>query len=357
MKRIVLLAIAMMLATASIAQQLNLKQFATLTHNDTVSGQWYGPDAFVSAHEAALHGDIITLSPGNFNPPLNQTITKAVTIRGHGMFFDSIANTEPTKITGNIILNIPNIENKHLVIEGVNFSGDCLGYRLVYNPVFIKCKINSVRANIYYSIDGFIENPIFTDCIIGIWDGAGWYVTNAMFVNTVINNCWSGSHPFTFGEGFGNYGSYPCGTSHDVYYNCIINLSPSYTSNKRMIVNSIVYSNDTIQSTSTNVTNTIGITDSTNYFAAPSTGNNTNIQGFESIFKTFRGTYTEGETFELTPQAAATYLGADNTQVGIYGGSSPFNPKATDPRIMKVSPAYSSNGNGQLPVNVQLRAE
>ena len=124
-----------------------------------------------------------------------------------------------------------------------------------------------------------------------------------------------------------------------------------------MIVNSIVYSDDTTQSTSTNVTNTIGITDSSYYFATPSAGNNTNIQGFESIFKTFRGTYTEGETFELTPQAASTYLGTDNTQVGIYGGSTPFNPKATDLRIMKVSPAYSSNGNGQLPVTVQLRAQ
>jgi hypothetical protein len=155
---------------------------------------------------------------------------------------------------------------------------------------------------------------------------------------------------------FYGYG-YLCGQSDDVYYNCILNVSPSDIGHKYSVVNCVAFSTNTTQCASTNVSNTIGITDSIDYFATPSAGNNINLHNFESIFKTFRGTYTEGETFELTSQAASTYLGSDNTQVGIYGGSSPFNPKATDMRILKVSPAYSSNGNNQLPVNVQLRAQ
>lgn len=359
MKKIITLFAIILSGAVAFAQQLHIKQFATLTHNDTVTGVWYGPTAFSDAHAAAVHGDIITLSPGTFNPT---NITKAVTIRGHGMYFDSIANTEPTVVTGKFGLIVPNVEGLHLSIEGINFTGELMAYNQVYYPRFNKCKFNQVRT----STNGVImSNPVFVDCIIGAFDGAPT-ASNVMFVNCVILETWTGTHRLVCDISISGYCSsgwyeinsnYNCGTSQDVYYNCIVNIPPEYIEYKRMIVNSIVYSSDTTQCASTNVSNTIGITDYIDYFATPSAGNNINLHSFESIFKTFRGTYTEGETFELTSQAASTYLGSDNTQVGIYGGSSPFNPKVTDMRILKVSPAYSSNGNNQLPVNVQLRAQ
>jgi len=150
------------------------------------------------------------------------------------------------------------------------------------------------------------------------------------------------------------YGSTSYGVSADVYYNCIIGIPPALTNNKRNIINCITYSTNTGQGTAANVYNTVGITDSTDFYAYRADHNNSNVHGFESIFKTFRGTYTAGETFELTPQAAATYLGSDSTQVGIYGGSTPYNPKATDMRIQKYAVGFYSDQNGQLQINVTL---
>lgn len=355
MKKIIILFAVILFGTAAFAQQLHITQFATLTHNDTVTGVWYGPTAFSDAHNAAEHGDIITLSPGTFN---STNITKAVTIRGHGMYFDSIANTSPTIINGHIKLDIPNLmsQGQYLTLEGIFFSGN-LAYNELYYAHFRKCRFHAFRS--YTTVDYLLmSNPVFSDCIIEIWDGT-YRITNAMFTNCIILNSWVGGNKiFSYWGGWYEANNYlDCGISQDVYYNCIINLPPAYTQYKRMIVNSITFSNDTTQSNSANVSNTIGIQDSLNYFVTPISGDNINLNGFETLFKTFRGTYTEGETFELTSQAAATYLGSDNTQVGIYGGSTPFNPKSTDMRIMKVSPAHSSNGNRQLIVNVQLRAQ
>ncbi len=106
-----------------------------------------------------------------------------------------------------------------------------------------------------------------------------------------------------------------------------------------------------------NVFNTVGIYDSTSIYNPTPDHSNSNVNSFESIFKTFRGTYTEGEMFELTNNAAATYLGSDNTQVGIYGGSAVFNPKATDMRIRKYSVGFYSDGNGQLKITTELENE
>ena len=270
------------------------------------------------------------------------------------MVADIVAGTMPTRILGNVSLQIDNNDGLNLKIEGICFSGNYFVYKHVVNPVFSKCIFNQIRTSSY---GGYMENPVFNSCIINLFDGASG-VSNAMFTNCIILETMIGSNRSLDYVSFelNNY-MVDCGISQDVYYNCIVNLHPAYTQYKRMIVNSIIYSNDTAQSTTAIVSNTIGIQDSINYFATPISGNNINLNGFESIFNTFRGTYTDGETFELTQQAASTYLGSDNTQVGVYGGSTPFNPKVTDMRILKVSPAYSSNANGQLPVNVQLRVQ
>ncbi len=78
MKKLFFLMAAIMVVTMSFAQSSTL---ATLSHNGQMS-IFYGSDALKSAHDAAQHGDVITLSSGTFN---GVTITKALTIRGAGM--------------------------------------------------------------------------------------------------------------------------------------------------------------------------------------------------------------------------------------------------------------------------------
>lgn len=356
MKKIIILFAVILFGTAAFAQQLHITQFATLTHNDTVTGVWYGTEALSSAYSAAVHGDIVTLSPGTFNAPY-PAINKAITIRGAGMQYDSIANIASTNIQKNVAIDVPNISGNHLKIEGVRFIGEIVCYYRAYSPHFNKCRFNSIRRGASYSTVDF-QLPTFTNCIIGGWDGSN-AVSNAMFINSVVSSSWTSSQRGAYltsdGWGWSTEGStYNCGVSSDVYYNCIIGIPPALTDNKRNIINCITYSTNTGQGTAANVYNTVGITDSTDFYANRADHNNSNVHGFESIFKTFRGTYTAGETFVLTPQAAATYLGSDSTQVGIYGGSTPYNPKATDMRIQKYAVGFYSDQNGQLQINVTL---
>jgi len=59
------------------------------------------------------------------------------------------------------------------------------------------------------------------------------------------------------------------------------------------------------------------------------------------------------ETFELTETAAATYLGDDGTQVGIYGGTTPFNPTPTNPQVKKFTVNSTTEGD-QLKVKINV---
>lgn len=356
MKKSILIVLAMIIATVSFAQQLNVTQFATLSHNDTVTA-YYGSGALAAAHEMAAHGDIITLSPGWFEAT---AITKAVTIRGAGMLNDTVANRyNSTQIGNSFMINIPNVAGYHLTFEGVYIS-DVIVYVSAYNPQFKKCRIGTIRKSA--SGQMVLFQPFFSNCIVGAWDGSS-SITNAMFVNSIVLNSWQGEGHGVNTNGYGGiseyyywgYDLYTCGQSYDVYYNCIVNISPNIISNKRNIVNCITYSYDTnaAAAVGTNVYNTLGILEQGSFYGTNS-HDNTNINSFENIFKTFRGTYTEGETFELTDQAAANYLGSDNTQIGIYGGSAVFNPKATDMRIRKYSVGFYSDGNGQLKITTEL---
>lgn len=352
MKKIFTLLLVMTASSVAWTQQLHIKQFATLTHNDTVTGVWYGADALNSAYNSAVTGDVITLSPGDFNAVLR--LNKAITIRGAGMQFDSIAQTTPSYINGRFSIEV---SSGVLKMEGVYCTADWVIYRTAYSPQFSKCRFISLRRP---SPDyGGLNNPIFTNCIIGTWDGSSKAV-NAMFINSAILNSMSGTGGMVY-DGYTNpsdwyysSSSTAFGVSSDVYYNCIIGIPPALTNNKRNIINSITYSTNTGQGTAGSVYHTVGITDSTDFYAYREGHNNSNVHGFESIFKTFRGSYNAGETFELTPQAAATYLGSDSTQVGIYGGSTPFNPKVTDMRIQKYAVGFYSDQNGQLQINVTL---
>lgn len=355
MKKAFILFVVLTVSTIAFSQQLNLTQFATLTHNDTVTGHWYGPNSFQSAYNAAMAGDLVTLSPGTFNAVT--FLEKAIFIRGAGMMYDSVAQTQPTKISGRFNINV---SSGVLRMEGLYCTADIVTYRQTTSPVFNKCRFNTIRKDSYTDVN--MQNPIFTNCIIGAWDGAPQAI-NAMFINSIILSSWNGSrgyyssHSSYTGNWYETSDTYTAGSSADVYYNCIVCINPTRTNNKRSMVNCITYSAGSASGTGANVYNTIGINDSANFYTTTTDHGNTNLNSFESIFKTFRGTYIEGEMFELTNSAATTYLGSDNTQVGIYGGSAVFNPKVTDMRIRKYSVGFYSDENGQLRITTELENE
>lgn len=164
MKKYYLL-IVMSFAALGVMAQTTL--VATLTHAG-VTTEYYGEKAFVTAVEASVDGDLITLSEGLFTGP---TINKSLNIRGNGV--------GSTQITSDVILDKSadeNEENHWLNIEGITFNADIRikgpGSRepyVVKDLCMKKCDIKNFDFDDYYS-DGYyrstLKNCSFINCRI-----------------------------------------------------------------------------------------------------------------------------------------------------------------------------------------------
>ena len=336
MKKMILSLVAIMMCATATYAQTNL--LATLSHNGEIT-TFYGANALRDAHETAEAGDVITLSSGTFN---SIDITKGITIRGAGMRINETTQTEPTVISGDVNINIPTEEEYRLTLEGLYFNNDIhnrcnlnnplflkscfkdlndmMGYGAMTNATFIHCRINSV------TIRGFAS---FVNCVL--W-GLSNSNTNVELINSIIH---SGSS-----EGWRYY-------SNLSLKNCILFADRCSSYYAGDIDNCIAY-------------NCISIVNNMPYrgtFSNVSNSSNIEIEGNGSeIFATFTGSYNDDETFELTEEAQTQYLGIDGTQVGIYGGSLPYDPTPTNPQITKCNVAAKSTADGKLSVDIEVNA-
>lgn len=345
MKKNILLSVMLMLSAVTFAQQ----QLATLNHNNDIT-VYYGADALVSAHSAAETGDIITLSSGVFNAT---NITKAVTIRGAGAWADATGGN--SVIRSGFRINVEQNEIHHLSIEGIYVLGSVILYT-VYNPQFTKCFfqwIGHPTSNAPSEFGQGSNNASFVNCILGHWHShcdsylpSYGNVIGTQFVNSVVVDC-NGYH------------------ASDTYINCVLKQNPGNASS-RLFQNCVLYWDyaDTVApadngTTSFNCLYVQMNTDSSNVdeLYSPVVGHTLwGIRGMSNVFQTFNGS-TEGEDFRLLDNVATTYLGTDGTQVGIYGGTMPFDPHVTSPLIRRITVAPRSNANGQLPVDIEVTNE
>ncbi|MBQ9586369.1 MAG: hypothetical protein IJQ59_00770 [Bacteroidaceae bacterium] len=338
MKKFYLLLLAIMIAVTASAQL----QLATLNHNDSIT-VYYGASALQSAHAAAVNGDIITLSPGAFN---SVNITKAITLRGAGMFPDTVAGTDATVLNGDFTLTIEEDSLHSFYMEGINCAGQYMNYSKVYSPMFIKCYFREIN----YTTSNTMRDAQFINCIITRFTNSGnnrsaAYARNTQFINSVI---------MEFSNG--HYGA-------NTLVNSIASLS-FYTEVQYVSArNSILYYNYSLNPQVNAYTsyNSIGINlfQSNPYFNYTGIPNHNlhNFNSFESVFKTFRGTYNDGIDFQLVDSVAATCLGTDGTQVGIYGGIMPFDPSVRNPLIKKCNVAQRSTADGKLAVDIEIVSE
>ena len=74
------------------------------------------------------------------------------------------------------------------------------------------------------------------------------------------------------------------------------------------------------------------------------------------MFKSWNGTFTDKENFELKEDAKTTYPGDDGKELGIYGGNLPFTPNPTNPKITKFNVASKSTADGKLSVDIEVKA-
>lgn len=340
MKKILISLVAVLTMGGTCLAQSSL--MATLMHGENVT-YFYGDTALIAAHRAAVHGDEILLSSGYFKAEMS--IEKAITIRGAGMEQDSISGIGPTVLQGATYVRVPVVEGKHLEMEGIYHDGtmyagfDCT----IYGAVFNRCKFNNVSYQRYgnsYSY-GRWNNATFVSCRVGV----DMYDDNssATFVNCIVPGP-AGGCIYTFKNClvfFGYYRNnncYPTNLYKSWFSNCFIYYSGSdyKTFNNTNTMENCVFNNADI------------------YANSMSTSNQT--ANFANVFETFdtNTPYHQSNSYKLKADAAAKYLCPDGTQIGIWGGNTPFAALPGGPRVKYIS-VGSQQADGKLKVTVEMQ--
>lgn len=340
MKRLISLVAVLACMAVGYAQSALV---ATLNHGEAVS-VFYGASALAEAYDAATHGDVITLSNGTFN---SVNIAKNITVRGAGM--DEAGPC--TRIDGNFNLyGVPDSVDAtgHLTLEGLYHAGtiyyatkDSTYTSPIKNTHFVKCRLEYItRFN-----GGVLQNALFLQCRIkerlylASNDCYVHCINSVIYSPEVYSNAKDTQFEFTNCLVIG----YPGDWDHSLFTNCILKITSS----------SPVPS-------SCMVSNCLGIGYKTSTFDIFQNLYPANKYGtikeadIATIFKTFKGTYSDTETFELTDEAKAQYLGTDGTEVGIYGGSLPFTTESSLPKIKKFNVASKSTEDGKLKVEIEV---
>lgn len=309
-------------------------QLATLSHDGAVS-TFYGAGALREAHAAATHGDIITLSSGTF---LSADITKAITLRGAGMQADTLRGTLPTILSGDFNINVSDTLSNRLTIEGIFNNNAVYVKGTLKNAMILKARFKDWE----FSNQGVMKNVSFIHCRVAncLYSCIGsTYSCMGCYLNDV--------------EGYYN-------TVSAEFTNCVINSAKSMNGKTAVncifkCVSSSIFDSSNNYNSSTAAYNCVAFGNS-GYFSNVPNQTNKVVNSATALFKTFTGTYSDSETFELTESAKAAYLGMDGTQVGIHGGNLPFDATPSNPQITKCNVAAKSTADGKLSVDITVNA-
>ena len=338
MKQKILIAVALLMTSIAVCAQD--EAIAVLTHESTTK-TFSGREALKEAYAEATHGDLITLSSGQFEAV--SLIEKAITIRGAGLGVDETYHTQPTIIYNDFTLAVPNeVEDEHITIEGIYHDGT-LSYSYVQKNVeIIKCRLNKLTNYQYEVLGGgkeygrVIGMKIYQSKIVGRLfcnENSNIYAYNCYIFNPytkdettsnmTLANCVVKSSGSTYSDYI--YGSY--------LNNCILVGSLFYTNNRTVFTNCLLPS-----------------------VLKPATDKHTytNYENLSGVFKTYTGSYSETETFELRDDVKGVYVDLDGRELGIYGGVLPYNPRVAGPHISRMRVADRSTEDGKLKVAVSV---
>lgn len=349
MKKLFLSLITVLIGTMSMQAQDDL--VATLNHGSTIS-TFTGGDALAQAYEAAVDGDVITLSPGVFT---GVNMDKAIILRGAGYKPKANNGYMSTQISGTMEITLNSEASYTFEMEGLDFLHSVYLYGDKLAPVKIsKCYFRESVSGHGISMNAVscVFHQLYAEYFNG--NGNGYKNTTLNCHNCVISYASS-------------QGSYYSVIAKIVAYNCILKYSANSCLAYSVLINSIIISQTETPEAyplaeTCSADHCIGI----NSYADPdifrNIANPTNVMvegqretAYANVFKTLRNISSISlyETFELTDVAAAQYLGDDGKQVGIYGGNNPFNLDSTNPQVTKFS-VSSTNENGQLKVKINV---
>lgn len=275
---------------------------------------FYGATGLADALEAApATGGVITLSSGTFTAA---EISKSVSIYGAG--WTTEATTTPSAGADNSLketciqgtTTISATGGIHM--ESLKFDGNLQVTSTIDGLDFVKCywwyrDLNFVEQN---------DNVTFTQCV--------FYAAMRKLHNVLFQNCW-----MYFYSTFSNYstesnvimnhchlnGAYNALNSNGARFRCLN--STVFTGNYRNPVQVYQF----CAMFTANLDGYIGSSD--NWFSVPT-----------SIFKDgFDTNYRDDWSYDLTEEAAATYIGNDGTQVGLRGGNFPWDHTPATPIV------------------------
>lgn len=308
---------------------------ATLQHGDELR-VFQGANGLISAHNAAVDGDFIYLSPGTFN---STTVTKAAKIIGAGTEKNEQAGTAVTYIDGYLYISMPDTTHKGLVLEGLYCNGGLEVRTSIKDAVIRKCRITSTFdfTTAY--------NVRIEQCDIAT------FAVAKTFENVVVNNtsiswlCMYGSTNNTANST----------TSTFSVMNCYLKNVHSYITAFFLnnIIGSVYYYNNG-QKDGYSLKSTCSAYN--NLFLDEKGNANSVIQKSGNMEASSENLFVAGAFHILTEEAAGEYLGQDGTQVGMYGGVTPYSTIPTYPQIIENNIAVQSTADGVLKVNVKVTA-
>lgn len=319
MKKILLLLCVALASLGAANAQTSL--VATLSHDGNIS-TFYSANAFKDAYNAAVSGDVITLSSGDFVSPGD--IKKNITVRGAGMMEDV------TSISGSVYVYGEAADSlSSPTFEGIYFL-NIVNLFEAKNPSLLKCRINKLETR-----SSKLSNCRIVHCICDyayLSNGSvvivnSYLVSNNMYGNTVISNS-------------------------------IVNLAENpYFSFKGTMKNCIIFGlgNDGYLNVNTSalLNNCVYVGPSSKFF----TYNSSVLGDGNKSFPENTPIFKEGTTtYELTDENKIAWLGTDGTEVGMHGGSLPFDPTPSNPQVTKFTVAPKTTADGKLSVDIEVKA-
>lgn len=323
-KRIFFALLAVVLCTMGASAQSSL--LATLNHEGTIS-TFYGTGALQEAYNAAAHGDVITLSSGSF---LGTDIQKAITLRGAGMAVDTVSHTEPTVISNDFTINVSDTLSHRFTMEGI-YSNQEIKISCLQNAMFLKCRFKSVAYTDFRNSK--MKDLNFIHCRIAerfSLPSNG----SAAFVNSIV------------------LGTFQYDNAVYSFTNCYVdNVNLAHSEYKNCIIKENAYG----QSSSTYYNNLWLCSDGSDL----NSPNNTNVKinPTDERVSFLNVDYSDNNDYVLTDAVRALIKGTDGTEVGIHGGSLPYDPTPTNPQITKFNVASKSTADGKLSVDIEVNSD
>ncbi|MBK7763724.1 MAG: hypothetical protein IPI46_10190 [Bacteroidetes bacterium] len=288
----------------------------------------------------STHGDYIYLPGGNFT--VTEHVTKKLHFIGTGHYPDSTVATGISVVSG--ILYLDNGADTS-TIDGIFFTED-IAYNTSSSLKYLVVSNCNMRHLNYSS--GSLSNSIVRNSVVR------QVLQCQNGVNNIITNCFLHSIYHLDNSTISN-----CIIANSIQqlHNCVIknniirNLAPFSTNSSG---NQLI----------SNLTVSVNSTDTGQYLynniSAVMISNPMHVSSADSLFvNSDTLAFSYDKNYRLKPGSAGSGNGSDSTDRGVYGGVDfPYQDGAlpANPHIYYKSINPSTNNNGDLPVNIKVRA-